>query len=163
MQRINPASDSSVIREVFFCQNATQSGKPLARMHLGLNTYLAAERTTRRFACRGQNALAEARGGRRNVRGERQHGKFLVGNIGWDWRGMEGNMRERELAIWIIFGGGVNRPRFFWPPKKSTPSPPVLVTMCVMRSPVPRESLASIGVPRDWVVPREFRGCRGAG
>ncbi len=32
-----------------------------------------------------------------------------------------------------------------------------------MLTPVPRDSPASIGVPRDWVVPREFRGCRGAG
>ena len=32
-----------------------------------------------------------------------------------------------------------------------------------MLTPVPRESPASIGVPRDLVAPREFRGCRGAG
>ena len=87
-------------------KKSSQSGKPIARV-----------RTTRRFACRGQNALAEARGGSVKLQGESQRGKFLVGNIGGDWMGMEGNVRERELAIWTIFGGGVNRPRFFWSPE----------------------------------------------
>lgn len=71
-----------------FRQNATQFGKPIARV-----------RTTRRFACRGQNALAEARGGSVKLQGESQRGKFLVGNIGGDWMEMEGNVRDRELAI----------------------------------------------------------------
>ena len=78
------------------------------------------------------------------------------------WGRIMGSSAEL-VPLWRIFGGTINRPRFFSPRKNSTPSPLVLVTTYIMLSPVPRESLVSISVPRDLVAPREFRGYRGAG
>ena len=68
------------------------------------------------------------------------------------WRGMVTGSSAELVSLWTIFEGTLNRPRLFRRSKNSTPSPLVLVTMYIMLSPVPRESLVSIGVPRDLVV-----------
>ena len=85
---------------------------------------------THGFACRFSVNPAVARGGDLGVAGE--------------W--------SQCKPLWTIFGGGVNRPRVFCRRKISTPSPLVLVTTYIMLTPVPRELLVTIGVPRDWVV-----------